>query len=82
MREVQISVKLPEMSELSDFDLKMYLGAKLYEEGRLSSGYCADIAGLSKRAFLELLGKFGAPMFEQTDEEIRSDVENADKLFR
>ncbi len=35
----------------------MIIAAKLYEDGKLSTGQAAQIAGLSKRAFIELLGR-------------------------
>jgi hypothetical protein len=35
----------------------------------MSSGQCAEMVGLSKRAFLELLGKFGVSVFGYSIEE-------------
>jgi predicted HTH domain antitoxin len=81
--ELRLTIKVPDMSNLTEFDLRMYLGAKLYEEGRLSLGYCAEVAGLSKRAFAELLGKFGVSLFNDNDPDgLRSDIENANKFFQ
>lgn len=37
---------------------------KLYEQGEISSGYAADILGLSRRAFLDLLGEYGVSIFD------------------
>ena len=51
-----VELKLPDSVELSDFDIKMTLAAKLFEMGTLSGGQAADLAGISKRSFLELLG--------------------------
>lgn len=36
----------------------MTLAAKLYEMGTLSGGQAAELVGVSKRTFLELLGKY------------------------
>jgi predicted HTH domain antitoxin len=79
---MQIDLQMPKQAALSEFDLKMFLAAKLYEERKLSLGHCADVAGLSKRAFIELLGKYGVSLFSQNAAELKSDIENASKLFR
>ncbi len=61
-----IELILPKTVDVSDFELKMIIAAKLYELGKLSSGQAAEVAGLSKRAFIELLGnimfRFSATM--------------------
>jgi len=55
MRTVQLQI--PDDVDLRDYDFSMIVAAKLYEEGKLSSGQAAQIAGLSKRAFIEILGR-------------------------
>jgi predicted HTH domain antitoxin len=77
-----LNFTMPKQSVLSEFDLKMLLAAKLYEERKLALGYCAELAGLSKRAFIELLGRYGVSLFSQTADELQSDIDNASKLFR
>jgi predicted HTH domain antitoxin len=62
--------------------MKMFVAAKLYEGGKLSLGYAADVAGLSKRTFVEMLGQYGVSLFTQTVDEVQSDFENAEKLLR
>ncbi|MDR3148377.1 MAG: UPF0175 family protein [Treponema sp.] len=47
------------------------LAAKLYEERKLALGYCAELAGLSKRAYIELLGIYGVSLFSQTAAELQ-----------
>jgi predicted HTH domain antitoxin len=74
-------LNVPDVLNLSEFDIKMYIAAKLYEGGRLSLGYAAETAGLSKRTFVELLGQYGVSLFSQTPEELRADVENAERLL-
>lgn len=39
---------------------------KLYDLGRLSSGKAARILGISRREFLELLGRYGISEFDDT----------------
>ncbi len=48
-----IELTLPKTVDVSDFELKMIIAAKLYELGQLSSGQAAEVAGLSKRVFIE-----------------------------
>ncbi|MFN5539832.1 MAG: UPF0175 family protein [Candidatus Melainabacteria bacterium] len=65
----QITLKFSKPIELSEFELTMVLASRLYELGKMSSGQCAEMVGLSKRAFLELLGKFGVSVFGYSIEE-------------
>lgn len=69
-----VELKLPDSVELSDFDIRMTLAAKLYEMGTLSGGQAAELAGLSKRAFLELLGKYGVSVFGYEADEVDEDL--------
>ena len=39
------------------------VASKLYEDGKLSARQAASIAGLSKRAFIELLGRYNVSVF-------------------
>jgi predicted HTH domain antitoxin len=77
-----LSLQIPDTLNLSEFDTKMFVAAKLYESGKLPLGYAADAAGLSKRTFIELLGQYGVSLFLQTPEEIQADTENVNKLLR
>ena len=72
----EITIKLPPMLEASDWELKMMLAAKLFELGRLSSGQAAEMVGLSKRAFVEMLGKFNVSIFGYDADEIERDLQN------
>jgi predicted HTH domain antitoxin len=42
---------------VTEGEARLYLAMKLFEIGRLSSGQAAELAGYSKGAFMELLGK-------------------------
>jgi len=65
-----ITVKLPKILGLSEFEISMILASRLYETGKLTSGQAAEMVGLSKRAFIELLGKYNVSVFGYTlDEE-------------
>ncbi len=62
----EVTIKLPESVQLNSFEIAMTLAARLYERGILSSGQAAEMTGLSKRAFIELLAKYGVSVFGYT----------------
>ena len=57
------TLNIPDSVETTEFELKMTLAAKLFEEGKVSSGQAAEIVGISKRSFIELSGSFGVSVF-------------------
>jgi predicted HTH domain antitoxin len=69
-----LELKLPDNVKLSDLDIKMTLAAKLYEMGTLSGGQAAELAGVSKRTFLESLGQYGVSIFGYSAEELEEDL--------
>ena len=75
MRTIQINI--PDSIEMSNYDFSMMVAAKLYEEQKLSSGQAAEIVGLSKRAFIELLGVYGVSVFSNSILDLHSDIANA-----
>ena len=75
-----LTIKLPDKVELDLDEVKVFLAAKLYESGKLSLGHAAEIAGYSKVAFAEVLGKYGVSHTNYPPEEINRDVENASSL--
>jgi predicted HTH domain antitoxin len=58
-----VTLNIPDSVETTEFELKMTLAAKLFEEGKVSSGQAAEIVGISKRSFIELVGSFGVSVF-------------------
>jgi predicted HTH domain antitoxin len=77
MKQIQLTITLPEMATATEADLKMMLASRLYETEKLSLGQAADVAGLTKRTFAELLGQYGVSLFSQTPEELCEDIANA-----
>jgi predicted HTH domain antitoxin len=61
--QTNVVVQLPKRLGLSDFEVKMLIASKLFETGKITSGQGAQIVGLSKRAFIELLGKYDVSVF-------------------
>ena len=75
MRTIQL--KIPDSVDLKDYDFSMIVASKLYEEAKLSAGQAAEIVGLSKRAFIEVLGKYGVSVFSTSISDLHSDIANA-----
>ena len=55
---------------VDEMDVKMQLAAQLFDKGVLSSGQAADIVGITKRQFLEQVGKYGVSIFGETTEDL------------
>jgi predicted HTH domain antitoxin len=72
-----ITLNLPETDKLSTLDVSVYLAGKLYADGLLSAGQAAVVANLSKRAFIELIGKYGISIFSAKVEDLHEDIANA-----
>lgn len=72
-----LTLHIPDSVDVDDRDLAMLVSTKLYEQGKLSLGQAAEIAGLTKRTFAELLGSYGVSIFNFPPEELSSDVANA-----
>lgn len=58
---IEFKVELP--PGVSAEEARLALAVKLFEMDRLSLGQAAKAAGYSKGAFMEVLGKFGVPVF-------------------
>ncbi|MEM9834572.1 MAG: UPF0175 family protein [Bacteroidota bacterium] len=71
-----ITLKVPESLQLGKFDVEMIVTTKLYEDGKLTSEQAAEMVGVSKRTFIELLGKYGVSVFGYDFEELQNDLEN------
>jgi predicted HTH domain antitoxin len=66
-------VQLP--PELNEEDAKLMLAIKLFETGKLSLGQSAKLAGYSKQAFMEILGKYNVPVFDYSADDLQSEIE-------
>ncbi|MGO9015747.1 MAG: UPF0175 family protein [Dissulfurispiraceae bacterium] len=59
--------------ETFEQEAKVALAVKLYEIGRLSSGRAAELAGISRVAFLLSCQRYGAATVELDQEELESE---------
>lgn len=75
MRTIQLNI--PDSVDENDNELIIRIAAKLYEDRTLSSGQAAELAGLSKRSFIEMLGEYGVSVFSTSVDDLESDTANA-----
>ncbi len=68
---------LQETREQFEYEAKMAMAVKLFEMKRLSSGTAASLVGMDRVSFLLQLHRFRVAMIDLTEEELRSDIENA-----
>jgi len=69
-----IVLNVPDKTNLDPKETSRFLAAKLYEAGRLSLGQAAELAGLSKTAFAEILSDYNVSLINYSVSEIKSDV--------
>ena len=74
---MKITLNIPENVEIKEFDFIVYVASKLYEDGLVTAGQAAEMAGLSKKSFVEIIGKYGVSLFSQSDEDLLNDIKNA-----
>lgn len=72
-----LTVNIPDSVDIDSNDLALLLATKLYEQGKLSLGQAAELAGLTKSTFAELLGKYNVSVFNYPATNLSTDVANA-----
>ena len=72
-----LTIKIPDQIDTKTFDVQIYLAAKLYEDAILSAGEAAKIAGISKRDFIEIIGRYGVSVFGKSVADLNLDIANA-----
>jgi len=82
----QVIMQLPESafsalqkdpSELAD-EMRLAAAVKWYELGKVSQERAAEIAGLSRAAFIMALGRYCVSPFQYTAEELHEELRDAD----
>ncbi len=74
-----LTINLPDSLDLTSKEVTTALAAQLYEMGKLSLGQAADLAGYSKKTFMELLGNYKVSVFNFAPDELDNDIKNANK---
>ena len=72
-----LQIQLPDSIQIDAQEIQLLLASRLYEKGLLSVGQAAQMAGFSKRAFMELLGHYQVSVLNYPAEDITEDFENA-----
>lgn len=76
MSVAEICVHLPEIN-LREDELKMLLSMKLLEEGLVSLGKAAEIAGYSEKAYAEILLRKGVAPIGFAEIDLHEELKNA-----
>ncbi|ACO03736.1 MAG TPA: Fis family transcriptional regulator [Persephonella sp.] len=74
---MKILMEVPDELKLKEDEIKIAALAKLYELGKISSGKAAELLGISRIEFLDLLGKYKVQIEPDTEKELLKDIENA-----
>ena len=69
-----MTLNIPDSVELDEKQTARFLAAKLYESGKLTLGQAANLAGLSKLAFAEILSDYDVSLFNYPASEISKDA--------
>lgn len=71
-----ITVKLPEIN-IKEEEIKLLLAIKLLEDGVVSLGKAAEIAGYSEKAFVEILTHRGISPLKYSKLDLEKELRNA-----
>jgi predicted HTH domain antitoxin len=83
MQTVSLEIKADAFAALNkspdEFVSEMRIAAavKWYELGELSQGKAAEVAGLSRSAFIEALSRFKVSPMQYTEKELTDELANA-----
>ena len=58
-------------------EMRIAAAVKWYEVGKLSQGKAAEVAGLSRSAFIEALSRFKVSPMQYTEKELAEDLADA-----
>ena len=71
---IELTLNLP--PQITKDETQTLLAVKFYETGRLSLGKAAELAGYSKRAFIEVLAHHQVPVFDHSPEDLLMELES------
>ncbi|WP_426670648.1 UPF0175 family protein [Mucilaginibacter sp. McL0603] len=71
-----LTLQVPDSLEANHEDTVRFLAAKLYESGKLSLGQAAQVAGMPKWDFAEILVNYDVNYFQYTSEDIINEFKN------
>ncbi len=71
-----LTIQIPDTVEVEDREMMMYFASRMYEKGKISLGQAAEVAGLSKRTFMEMLGHYGVSAFNYDENELAEELKH------
>lgn len=91
MTKVNVQIEVPDSVKGTPVEEKFLSAAqellqeqvvlRLFEQGDISSGYAAELLGITKFDFIELLGKRGIPVFNYgSKEELEQEFQTVQDL--
>lgn len=69
-----LTLNIPDNVNLNERETKRFLAAKMYEIGKLSLGQAAELAGLSKIAFSEILADYEVSLINYPPSDVIRDA--------
>lgn len=69
-----LTLNIPDNLNLNERETKRFLAAKMYEIGKLSLGQAAELAGLSKVSFSEILADYDVSLINYPPSDIIRDA--------
>ena len=72
-----LTLNIPDSVDIDSIQVAMLVASRLYEQGKLSLGQAAELAGLTKRTFAELLSTYNVSIFNYPASDTSRDVANA-----
>ncbi len=73
----EVLISLKQTPDALSREMCLLAAIKLFELGRLSSGRAAQLAGISRVEFLNVLGQYQVSPFGESADELAQDVQNA-----
>jgi predicted HTH domain antitoxin len=68
----ELTVELP--FGVTNDEARLAMAVRLFEKGRVSLGQAASLAGFSKRAFIDVLGREGVPVVNYPASELEKEL--------
>ena len=72
-----LTFNIPDSLDLDNNEVAMLVATRLYEQGKLSLGQAAEVVGMTKRTFAELLSRYNVSIFNYPTSDLSRDVKNA-----
>ena len=72
-----LEIKIPDFIDLNVYDASMIIATRLYQDAKLTAGQAGEMVGLSKRAFIEVLGRYNVSVISNSISDLYSDISNA-----